>query len=425
MNKITGSIVILVILTLEGCSYHAQIRKDSPAVSTKFSDSPASGVTLIDVRDEIEDQKFKHGVATLNYDVKDSLLNVARTALETSFNRVDISKSPIANNQIYAIPHFIMKAEQGNDITTGLLSYAKIDLYDTHSKQLIDSISTSKQSTYYRPGSLNSLSLLTGFTLFMATPFTLPAAVNIAGDSVGELIKTNEQELASSLGSELAASRKMAAGKQTVENCALSISQDPNLQPLSGKISLSGVRDQTFDMLANTSRPNADEKQLLRLYALKSEECSKEQKRIFGSSNPPREVIALFDAIMARKSNLIIELYNGGITYGEFARRRRENSAEFDGAMAKTLAELDHQAMESLIREQQMSLAAERNSIARAQANAAESMAFQSMIGNIQQANSNLIQQQKLNRLNTQSTYRSPVNTTCRPGLGSINCTSY
>jgi hypothetical protein len=418
-------VLVFLGLIIQGCTYNGTI-KDLPASSASFSASVSSeSITLIDNKDEIENPKFKYGVATVSYDIKDSLMNVAKNTLKSVFGRVDVAKAPIPANQLYAVPHFSMGAASGVDITTGLVSSAKIDLYDTQEKRYLTSITTNIDTKYVRPGSLNTLGFLTGFTLFVATPFTLPAAVNIAGENVGELIQDNQKAMTASLRRELAAKRNFAEVKTASDDCHAAIINDPSIRILVGKVSLLGVKDQTFDMLANTKKPNAEEKEALRAWGASLDRCVDKDDKVFRSTNAPGEVVAHFNAMRTNKSNLIIGLYNGEMSYGEFARKRRENSAQFDAALAKILSDLDQRERDSADRQQQLSIEQERTTIARAQANAAESMAFQSMISNIQQTNSNLVQQQTLNRLNRQPVYQAPIRTTCTPGFGSVNCTSY
>jgi hypothetical protein len=424
-KKLLSLIAFAMSLIIGGCSYNGTIKDSVPMSSSMLGTPSAQGVTLIDNRDDIQNPVFKHGVATLSYDIKDSLMNVARNALKTSYSRVDISKTPIASNPVYAIPRFDVAAASGNDITTGLTSSARIDLYDTNSKQLITSVTANKNSQYTRPGSLDTLQTLTILTAFVATPFTMPAAVNIAGNTVSDLIKDNEKGLSSALGTELASRQNIATNKAASESCHVALAKDPSMRVLDGKVSLLGVKDQTFDMLASTKKPNAEEKEALRIWGASLDRCEAEDARMFRSMHAPKEIVSLFDSVKTEKSNLVISLYNGEITYGEFARKRRENSSAFDAALAKTLSDLERQARDSADRRRLLAFEEERTSIARAQANAAESMAFQSMISNIQQANSNMIQQQAINRPNTQPVYRAPVHTTCTPGFGSVNCTTY
>ena len=428
IKSISNTTTLLAALIISGCSYNGVVSGPIHQPPLAINPSPAQGITLVDNRDEIDTVKFKHGIATLSYDLKDSLFDVAKTALKSSFKKIDTSKSPLTSNPVYAIPHFKLEAGNGDDVTTGLISHAKIDFYDTSTKKLIDSVQESVQSGYSRPGSLNGLAFLTGFTLFAATPITLPAGIQIAGNAVGEIIKDNEKLLASSLSSQIIYKQKIAEAEAADEECHMRIVKDPRLEVIVGKVSLNGIKNQSFDMLANTQRPNAEEKEALRMWSVMQDNCKDTKQRLFDSTHAPRELIAIFDFHATSKNNLTLALYNGELTYGEFARKRREISNQLDADLARAQVEMENRAQDAQDRQRRFAIEQERIGIARAQANAAESMAFQSVLSNIQQANSNIIQQQTLNsinRLGNQSVYRSPTHTTCTPSLGgSINCTS-
>lgn len=108
-------------------------------------------------------------------------------------------------------------------------------------------------------------------------------------------------------------------------NCFYALKYDAELQPISGYVALGSSNEQTFSMLANESYPTSDEKQVIYTWAIKREQCKK--------STPPI-VIPYGEMIMNEAYNslqsLLIDLYKGTITYGQFARQRQEINKALD-----------------------------------------------------------------------------------------------
>lgn len=104
-----------------------------------------------------------------------------------------------------------------------------------------------------------------------------------------------------------------------VYTCIGGLDADTSLWPIRGKVALSSSASQPFSMLADSTTPSKEEAQSLLDWGSKREQCVKANP--FPSNNPYRQhVIEGFNATQS----ILIELYNGRITYGQFARQRQE-----------------------------------------------------------------------------------------------------
>lgn len=107
-------------------------------------------------------------------------------------------------------------------------------------------------------------------------------------------------------------------------DCFSALKYDAELQPISDKVALALVDEVTFGMLSNEATPTSDETQAIYKWATKREQCLK-------SYPPPNNPITQinmegFNSIQS----LILDLYKGAITYGQFARQRQENAKMVD-----------------------------------------------------------------------------------------------
>lgn len=102
----------------------------------------------------------------------------------------------------------------------------------------------------------------------------------------------------------------------------------PSLDPIRTKIALKNVRDQTFEMLANTTVPDGREKVAILEYAKIREEFLRRQDAIEAEYRPFYR--QAFRVAGQATQAALADLYNGASTYGEFAKRRQQIWAQFD-----------------------------------------------------------------------------------------------
>lgn len=104
----------------------------------------------------------------------------------------------------------------------------------------------------------------------------------------------------------------------TQPDCVSALDSDPELQSISKKVALSGKEDNLSDLLAIAVRPSPSERKAIVKWGSKRERC-------FKTSPPPRNAyyqISVDSFDLGQK--LIQELGKGGMTYGQFAERRKE-----------------------------------------------------------------------------------------------------
>jgi hypothetical protein len=396
-------ILPIVLISLQGCTYNGQIKERALVNSSVVGQKSSVGITLIDSKDGISNPKFSVGAFTFNYDLKDSYFDGAKEALNSLYSKVDVANTPTPSNPYYAVPYFDFRQTRSSGLSAGLEIRSRIDLFDTDTKQLIKSFTSQKEVDYNVPGSAQALGALTGLTLFVILPVTMPVALNIDGNHGKDLIEASIKESFGSLKTELASSARILANKSSVEDCFARLAHDSSLSAISDKVALDGVNAQTFGMLANTSKPTAAEKEAIQRYADESSKCFDDAERLRVNVGTPPSLNALYNATKTARTNLLVLLYNGAINYGEFARKRQEVSDAFDMAYAQITTELAKQSAEANARAEQLAIEAQRNNIAEIQARAAET---QTRLMGIQML-----------------TPRTTT-TTCTPGIGDIRCTT-
>jgi hypothetical protein len=111
------------------------------------------------------------------------------------------------------------------------------------------------------------------------------------------------------------------ANAYDLDNCFNSLKYDPQLQTISDKVDLVYVGQPTFGMQANDNRPTTEEAQLIYRWGIRRDEC-------FRNYPPPNNLAAqpVTEGFNAFQS-LILDLYNGAVTYGQFAKQGKEISA--------------------------------------------------------------------------------------------------
>lgn len=127
------------------------------------------------------------------------------------------------------------------------------------------------------------------------------------------------------------AKRLEAAGKQTIDNSR-------GLDPIRGKMALFDLSETTFEMLANTAKPTEIERAaILELVKLREAHALRVKELEAKYGNPYQQIHA---AAWARTRTLFADLYNGALTYGEFATKRQENAVTFDDAIERKRSSL-------------------------------------------------------------------------------------
>lgn len=173
--------------------------------------------------------------------------------------------------------------------------------------------------------------------------------------------------------------RKVEKLASSVQACGDNIKTNPSLQVIAEKIALGGSSEQSFSHLTNTNKPSPNEKAAISIYADTLRNCTKEYDKLTEGLPPP--IIAVNHSSFSAIQNLLASLYKGDLTYGDFAKLRKQVFDRRESALAEIDQELRKNAEESNARAQQI---AAQNAIAQAQASQAISS---SMIAGAAMAN--------------------------------------
>ena len=108
--------------------------------------------------------------------------------------------------------------------------------------------------------------------------------------------------------------------------------------PIRGKVGLKGVNSITFEMLANTNKPTETERAAILEYAKLRDTHVKQARALEAQYEDPYTRIN--EAQSRTITALLADLYNGSLSYGEFAKKRQEIAAVSDEARERILSAL-------------------------------------------------------------------------------------
>jgi len=104
----------------------------------------------------------------------------------------------------------------------------------------------------------------------------------------------------------------------TQSDCVSDLDTDPDLQSIGKKVALSGKEDNLFDLMAVDERPSPSERKVILKWGNKRERC-------FNANPPPHDAfyqLSIDTFNLGQK--LILDLSKGDMTYGQFAKKRKE-----------------------------------------------------------------------------------------------------
>lgn len=201
--------------------------------------------------------------------------------------------------------------------------------------------------------------------------------------------------------------RKIIKEHEQYLNCVKNLSSDPSLNAISSKVPFGDIKQQSFMMLANNEKPTEQEKLAIAAYGERNKQCQNYLDLYLNSSGAPSEYVALTRTTNATKDELLVDLYNGKITYGEYSSLLQKLGGNYDAAVAQIERSLKANAADAKARD---AIIANQSAIANAQmrqANAANMAASAALL----QA--------------TKPVYNAPTQIISRPNQSrSINCTS-
>jgi hypothetical protein len=145
--------------------------------------------------------------------------------------------------------------------------------------------------------------------------------------------------------------RASGEARERSEACYKAIPNDARLDPLRAKVALGPVEDQTFAMLASLERPQDAEKAAILVWGTSREQCDRAMLAAVQRFTRPEIYVVRESSQMALR-NLIVALYRGELTYGDFAKLRQDNANLSRSALANVDRELRKESEESRARAQ-------------------------------------------------------------------------
>lgn len=202
--------------------------------------------------------------------------------------------------------------------------------------------------------------------------------------------------------------------KNNFQSCFSDIAKNPDLEPIKGKVGLENAQSQSFSMLADNSKPTAQDKPMLKRWGDMRDVCMKMMHESMAAQRAPLPIINVTDAVNTASQSLLVELINSNMTYSEFAKKRSDLSSFANTQIAQIDAELRKQTEESRYKANQLSIQAQQNDLL-------QQKIFSDSILQQQQINNQQINNQQMNNLRTRPT---TTNTNCYMVGNQMNCDS-
>lgn len=108
--------------------------------------------------------------------------------------------------------------------------------------------------------------------------------------------------------------------------CLDALATNSEFTPLKEKVALGRAETQTFSMKTNSSRATVFERPLIVKWVDARKECSKLNP---GFDKMPPSLRNLYDQLWVQIEAAALNLYEGKITFGEFAQQRETLSVEY------------------------------------------------------------------------------------------------
>ena len=201
MKNSTWMLLISLMAVFSGCTYNAKVSDSSLTTHGSYGQKSPKAITLIDNRDALQVSTFKVSSYTGNVDAREAFFNSVKSMLATIYSRVDVSTSPKPNNELYAVASYDTKLPDPGPVTTSIANNVRLEVYDTATKNMVNNFDVKKEG---RAGVSPGLGILTGATLFILSPITIPMTTNGFGTEGEAAIVSNLQSAIASIRSSLA-----------------------------------------------------------------------------------------------------------------------------------------------------------------------------------------------------------------------------
>lgn len=147
------------------------------------------------------------------------------------------------------------------------------------------------------------------------------------------------------------------------DGCFTDLAIDRDIAGIREKVALSGVKDETFSMLADNTKPTLQEAVLLRRWGEKRDVCMKKKVDYLRAVLSQQVIINLQESTNTASQVQVAELLNGNLSYSAYAKQSRELNTLFNDTVAKIKSELRKETADSVFKANQLAIEAQRNSL--------------------------------------------------------------
>lgn len=204
--------LLFFIVLLAGCSYTGAIKSDFYKIDVQGNTKIPLTVALVQ-SESLKTQKIYYADSGYTFDIalQPALTNSLHAALSSIFEKVEIASGAYVNEgiDIVVIPEYNTKLVRRNLWTGDRLLETTLTLSVKNPKTLEDVlIHKNIQQLYYTPSFAQQfLGVLTGASLFILSPITLPLSAQDAGMNIEKLteqdIRAHVNAACSKIGSDV------------------------------------------------------------------------------------------------------------------------------------------------------------------------------------------------------------------------------
>lgn len=204
--------------------------------------------------------------------------------------------------------------------------------------------------------------------------------------------------------------------------CLNEVPSQERFAPISKKVSLLSAKDQTFEMLTNATKATKEDKKLISAWVAELERCLS-LGADFRKANQPEQVLTMIEGSRVEFLTTTADLYSGKLTYGEYAKLRSVQLADFERRFSEFTQSVAQRNQEAAAKKQQIEL--QERQRAEAEIRRQEMIASQREEARRQAALGILMNQKPFQPYQAQP-YQMPTPTTthCSTFGNQIDCTS-
>ena len=179
--SLSGSAVLCILLLVAACSYNGPLRS-AQMQGAPVATARQGKITLSASSGRISDYRLSVGAVTLSYEIKEPLRQATKQMLESIYDQVEIGEELAEGSSGFVVPYFRATTLASGGTTASFETVLQIDIYDRPGGRLLRTYQATRKAYYSNPPAATALGALTGLTLLVLSPITIPIALDIEGD---------------------------------------------------------------------------------------------------------------------------------------------------------------------------------------------------------------------------------------------------